>query len=149
VARALRNKAWAEICAAARRTPEEGARAALSTILFVEYPAFTFDPTRVIASQARARRMLKHLDVLEEDYRAQPSPDAVRAEADLWHLDQLWLYPEAMWLAACVLRRANARRADVQRVWLHHRLCSVWLEYFHGAELRYSRPAGAAPPMDR
>jgi hypothetical protein len=142
----LSDDAWSEVCAAAEHAPDEGARTALSTVLYAEYPAFAFDRARVIASQARARRMLRRLDALEEDYRAQPSPDVAQGDMYLWSLNQLWLYADAMWLAACVLRHANARRADVQRAWLYHRLCSVWLNHFHGVELRYSRPSrGGAP----
>ena len=47
MADALSDQAWADICAAAERTPDAGTRERLSTILFKEYPVFHYDRERV------------------------------------------------------------------------------------------------------
>jgi hypothetical protein len=142
----LSDEAWADICAAARRTPGVEARAALSAILFDEYPAFAYNRQHVAETLKRSQRMLKHLGAFLADYRAQfPTDDDVRTEPDLWCIEALRRRAEAAWLAAHAIRRAHAGHKNVQREWLYYRLCSVWIDYFDGA-LVYSRPSRGGPP---
>src|SRR5262245_39746769 len=70
---------------------------------------------------------------------------AVKTEYDLSCLAGLRRRPEALWLAARAIRRANARRANVQREWLYNQLCTVWFWDFH-ALLTYSVPSRGGPP---
>jgi hypothetical protein len=69
----------------------------------------------------------------------------VRAVRDFWGIAGLRQRAEAVWLAARAMRRANARRANVQHEWLYDRLCTVWLYDFH-ARLTYSVPPRGGPP---
>ena len=162
----LTDAAWAEICAATERTFDVEVRAFLSTVLFEEYPAFAYDRARVAKALRRAERMLKHLDAFAELYRqARLSrlsrdqlqamvtgradafmPDDVKSECDLWCLRILRSRTEATLLGARAIRRANARRKSVQREWLYHRLCTIWLDHFHAFDLSYSRPAKGGEP---
>ena len=146
VAGALSDEAWADIYAAAGRAHVAGARAALSKILFEEYPAFHYDRERVAEAYRRSERMLKQLKKLAADYRAQFADDDVRTERDLWGLEGVRQRAEAVWLAARAIRRANARHQSVQREWLYHRLCTVWLDHFHAPGLTYSVPSRGGPP---
>ena len=34
----------------------------------------------------------------------------------------------------------------MQREWLYHRLCTVWLDHFHAPGLTYSVPSRGGPP---
>jgi hypothetical protein len=146
MAGALSDQAWAGICTAAERTPDAGARARLSTILFEEYPAFAYDPERVAAALRRSERMLKHLGALAADYRVQFSDDDdVRTERDLWCLEMLRQRAEAVWLVARAIRRAHRGHRNVQREWLCSQLCTIWLYDFH-APLTYSVPSWGGPP---
>jgi hypothetical protein len=148
VAGALGDEAWADICAAAGRTPvaEAEARAVLSKILFDDYPAFSYKRADVAAAIKRAKRMLKHLVAYEADYRVQfkPVDDAVRTDdlkirirPDLWCLEGLRRRPAALLLVANTLKHANEGRRNVQRALLYHWLCSVWLDHFHAPDLSY------------
>ena len=165
MADALSDEAWARICAAAERTADAGTRERLSIILFEEYPAFHYDRKRVAVAYKRAEQMLKHLDALAELYRqaflprlpvdqfralltGRASPigfEDVRAERDLCSIAALRLRAEDDWLTARAIRRANARRANVQHEWLYNRLCTVWLNDFH-APLTYRRPSRGGDP---
>src|SRR5262249_38269687 len=78
----------------------------------------------------------------EDEYQAAIK---VKTERDLWALQGLWSRTQAKLLTAQVIRHANAKHKNVQREWLYHRLCSVWLDHFH-AELTYSRPPKGGPP---
>jgi hypothetical protein len=90
--------------------------------------------------------MLKHLTALEADYRELPSPDPVKAEAHLWSMRLLRRYAEALWFAACAIRRAHRGHQDVQFEWLCGQLCTIWLWDFHAPELTISVPSwGGAP----
>jgi hypothetical protein len=141
----LSDEAWADICAAARRTPDVEARAALSAILFDEYPAFAYNRERVAEALKRSRRMLKHLGAFVADYRAQfPIDDVVKTKRDLWCIEGLRRRAEAIWLAAQAIRRAHKGHKNVQREWLYYRLCSVWIDYFDG-ELVYNRRSRGPP----
>jgi hypothetical protein len=151
VAGALSDQAWRDICTAAGRTPaaEAEARAALSAVLFENYPGFVYDRKRrdwVKASIERAGRMLDNLAAFEADYQAQfkPTDDARRADEakirirpDLWCLEGLRRRAAALLLVANTLQRANEGRRDVQRALLYHWLCSVWLDHFHALDLSY------------
>jgi hypothetical protein len=164
VAAALGDEAWAKICEAAGLTPDDEARAALATLLFEEHPAFAYDRARWATASKRAERMLKRLAEFAELYRQAWLPHLpadqfqailaghasaltdVRTEADLYWLAMLRRRPEATWLAAAAIRRANRGQKNQQREWLYHRLCTVWLDYFHAPELSYSRPSRGGPP---
>jgi len=143
----LSDQAWADICAAAGHAPDAEARAVLSNILFNEYPAFHYDRKRVDAALRRAERMLKALKKLAADYCAQFTDADVRTERDLWALEMLRRRAEAVWLVARAIRRAHRGRQNVQREFLYHRLCSVWLDHFHATELKYSRPSKGGDPF--
>ena len=140
----------------------------LSTILFEEYPAFAYDRERWRDAAKQAARMLKHLDAFAELYRRTCAPDfpldqleailAGRAkpfledkktEGDLWCMSRVRRRPEAIWLAADAIRRANARNSSTQREWLYHRLCGVWLDHFHAPRLTYSVPSKGGAPYGR
>src|SRR5262245_46376049 len=150
MAASLTNQAWADICAAAGRTPADEARAEVEAVLFVEYPAFTFDRERVIAAQERAERMLKHLDAFAELYWQAWLPDLpadqfqavlaglasvyaddIKTQAHFWSIQMLRRRALSVWLYGSAIRRANARHSSVQREMLYHRLCTVWLDHFH------------------
>jgi hypothetical protein len=157
VAAGLSDQAWADICAAAGRAPDAEARGVLSAILFEEYPAFHYDRERVAAAYRRSERMLKHLDAFAAEYcaefaavdegaRADAVTNTVRITPDLWAIEGLRKQALGLWLYARAIRRANARRASVQREWLYHRLCTVWLDHFHAHDLSYSRPPKGGDP---
>ena len=157
MAAALSDEAWAKICAAAEHTPDAGTRGRLSTILFEEYPAFHYDREGVERALKRSTRMLKNLDKFAADYCAAfaPTDQAARADAvtntvritpDLWAIEGLQKQVLGLWWYARVIRRANARRASVQREWLYHRLCTIWLDHFHTPKLTYNRPARGGDP---
>ena len=63
----LTNTAWRAICAAAERKPkaEAAARAALSKVLFKDYPGYAYNPA---AAAEQAERMLQYLDAFAELY---------------------------------------------------------------------------------
>jgi len=69
----------------------------------------------------------------------------VRTARDFGCIAGLWQRAEAVWLAARAVRRAHARRANVQHEWLYDKLCIVWLHDFH-APLTYSVPPRGGPP---
>jgi hypothetical protein len=177
----LSDEAWAAICAAAGRKhppddetaasilirgePASSARAAVSAILFEEYPAFAYDREHIAQARERSRRMLKLLAELAELYRQTYLPDLpvdelkailtgraqpwivddLKTERDLRGIALLRRRPEALWLVACAIRRAHAHKKSVQWEWLIHRLCGVWLDCFHG-ELTFTvPPLGGAP----
>jgi hypothetical protein len=177
----LSDEAWAAICAAAGRKhppddetaasilirgePASSARAAVSAILFEEYPAFTYDREHIAQARERSRRMLKLLAEFAELYRQTHLPDLpvdelqtiltgraspwvvddLKTERDLHGIALLWRRVEAVWLFACAIRRAHAHKKSVQWEWLIHRLCGVWLDCFHG-ELTFTvPPLGGAP----
>jgi hypothetical protein len=147
VAAALTDSAWADICAAAGRTPDAEARAELSAILFDEYPAFAYDRARVAKALRRGGRMLKHLGAFALDHRAQfPRADDIKTERDLFYIQRLYWRAEAVWIIARALRRANAGHRNTQREWLYHRLCGVWLDHFGARSLSYSVPSLGGPP---
>jgi hypothetical protein len=157
VAGALSDQAWADICAAAEHTPDAETRAVLSVILFEEYPAFHYDRKRLAEAYRRSERMLKHLDAFTADYCAEFAPadnaatavtNTVRITPDLWAIEGLRKQALALWLYARAIRRANKGRKSVQREWLYHRLCTVWLDHFHAPRLKYSRPARGGDPYD-
>jgi hypothetical protein len=137
----LSDEAWADIRAAAGRTPDAEARAALSAILFDDYPKFKYDRERVAAALRRSEHMLKHLEAFAAGYCDQfPNADEVTTERDHWCIEGLKRRTLAVLLAARVIRSANARRRNVQRELLYHWLCNVWIDHFHG-ELTYSIPS--------
>jgi hypothetical protein len=164
VAAALSDKAWAETCKAAELTPDAKARSALATLLFEEYPAFAYDRERWATAYQRSERMLKQFAEFAELYRQAWVPHLsadefqaiiagrasvftdVRTEADLWHLKMLQQRPEATWLAARAIRRANKGKKSPQREWLYHRLCGIWLDHFNGQHLSFGRPGGGGKP---
>ena len=114
-ARALSDRAWTEICTAARRKPKREAevRAELSAIL-LEYLPYA-DRREGVAKKARlAKRMLKHLAAFEADHRVL-FPDDDRAKQDRNRLDSLRLRVETMKAYARTLRGANAGKRDPQR----------------------------------
>jgi hypothetical protein len=155
MADALSDEAWATICAAAERTPDAGTRAALSALLYKEYPGFRYDAEKTAATRRRAERMLKAVAALEADYQMQFTLQSVqdededenavayreRTERDLWGLKGVRQRAEAVWLLARTIQNANARRASEQDAWIYHRLCDVWLYDFH-AKLRYDTSGG-------
>lgn len=154
MAGALTDQAWADICAAAGpHRPDAEARAALSAVLFEEYPAFAYDHERVAMRKKRAKRMLEKLDAFAVDYCAEfkPTDDATRADAvtttvlikpDLWCIEKLRRRVEAVLLFTEAIRRANTRKQRNQRAMLYHFLFTVWLGHFDGAKLTYDRQAG-------
>src|SRR5262249_48930275 len=153
---ALSDQAWANICAAAGRSPDAGTRERLSTILFEEYPVFHYDRKRVARAFKNSKRMLKRLAAFEAAYRTEFTlvDEAARADAvtntvrvtpDLWAIEGLRKQALGLWLYACAIREAHARRANVQRAWLYNQLCTVWLRDFD-APLTYSVPSRSGPP---
>jgi hypothetical protein len=134
MARDLDDPAWAAICAAAEPFRSDGeARALLSAILFEEVPRFTYNSAAVAKDKARAKRMLNALARYEKDCRARFPDASERSKSDLWHIDMLRRRPMAMLLAAQAKMRASRGKkgkTKVQRQWLIHRLCGVWLEHF-------------------
>lgn len=161
----LSDQAWADICAAAgRHRPRANARAVLSQVLFEEH--FPYHRERVFSARKRAARMLKLLDAFAELYRQTYAPhlpvdqfeailashasafitDDLRTERDLSRIQGLRQRAEAVGRTAQALITAHsggdARSRDVrvQREMLYHRLCTVWLDHFHGTKLAYSRP---------
>jgi hypothetical protein len=144
----LTDRAWADICAAAKPfTPSGEARSVLEAILFDELPAFAYDGKAVANAKALAARMLKQLGRFEADYRTRFPDTTVRTEADLWYVGMLRRRPLAVWLWASAIRRAHGKRRNVQHEWLYHRLCSVWLENFGAPDLtNYSVPPLGGPP---
>jgi hypothetical protein len=165
VANTLSDRAWADICAAAQRTPGPEARAVLSTILFEDYPAFARDRTRWREDAKQAERMLKHLDEFAKLYRqawlprlpADELPIILagrasaltdkRTEADLWCLKVLRRRPDAIWCAAEAVLWANAKRRSSQREWLYTWLYSVWVDDFHAPDFGgYGVPSLGGPP---
>lgn len=154
---ALSDQAWADICAAAGRTPDVEARAVLSAILFEEYPAFHYDRKRVGRAFNNSTRMLKLLAAFEAVYCAEfaAADDAAHADAvtntvritpDLWAIEGLRKQALGLWLYSRAIRRANKGRKSVPREWLSHRLCGMWLDHFHAPELNYSRPSRGGDP---
>jgi hypothetical protein len=136
VAAALSDQAWAEICAAGGLTPDAEARAALAAVLFDEYPAFAYDRVRVATAYRRAARMLKHLNNFAANHRAQfAQADDIMTERDLFYIERLRRRALSVWLAARAIRRANKGKRNVQHEWMCHRLCTVWLDYFHAPGL--------------
>ena len=157
MAGALSDQAWADICAAAGRTPDPEARAVLSAILFEEYPAFHYDRERVGRAFNNSTRMLKLLAAFEAVYCAEfaAADDATHADAvtntvtvtpDLWAIEGLRKQALGLWLYSCAIRRANKGRKSMQREWLYHRLCTVWLDHFHANKLTYDVPSRGGPP---
>ena len=143
MAATVSDEAWAEICAAAGRTPDAEARATLSKILFDEYPAYFYDRERVARARKRAERMLKHLGAFAEDHRAQFTRiDDIKTERDLFYIQRLQWRAGAVWGAA----RAIQREKNNQRKQLYHRLCDVWLDHFGARALSYSVPSLGGPP---
>jgi hypothetical protein len=170
VAERLSDTAWADICAAATRhaplIPDVAARERLSIILYEEYPAFVYDREREDAKRRAGKRMMKGLLALAEDYRQHFLPDfpadqfhlvltnqasAVIAnkniEARVWSLSRLWQHAEGLWLVASAVCRAHKGHRNVQREWLYHRLCTVWLENFSGPRLTWTVPSKGGPPQ--
>src|SRR5262245_15691239 len=182
MAGALSDQAWADICAAAGRSPDDAGRAAMSALLYEEFPAFRYDRERWAKAAKRAERMLKYLVALAALYRETFVPQlpldqfeailagrasafvaaavkseqaddeteaarniAAKTEYDLSCLARLRRRPEALWLTARAVRRANARRASAQHEWLYNQLCTVWLWDFL-APLTYSVPPRGGPP---
>ena len=139
MAAALSDEAWADIRAAGGLMPDVEARPALAALLFAEYPAFAYRRAEVEADLRRSKRMLKHLDAFEKDYRARFTADDVRTEADLWCIKVLQRRPLAVWQRACAIRRANKGKMSVQHEWLYHRLCGIWLDHFHAPGLSVTR----------
>jgi hypothetical protein len=158
MADALSDQTWAEFCKAAGRTPDAEARAMLSAVLFEEYPAFAYHRERVARARKRSERMLKHLDAFAELYRqawlphlpvdefqailngrASPFVDDVKTARDLWYIAGLRRRPLSMWLAARAIQRANQGKRNTQHEWLCHRLCTIWLDYFHANGLSITR----------
>jgi len=174
----LSDQAWADICAAAGRMPDSEARTELSKILFDEYPAFAYDPSREAARLKRSEQMLKQLGDVAELYRQTWLPRLpvdelqailtgraipclprlpadeiqanidVKTERDFCALRNLWLRTQTVWLAAHVILNRNAGRKSLQREWLYHRLCGLWLDHFDG-ELKVSVPPSGGPPGGR
>ena len=66
-------------------------------------------------------------------------------ERDCWAIAMLRQRAEAAWLTARAIRRAHARRVNVQHEWLYNQLCTVWLWDFH-APLTYRRPSLGGDP---
>jgi hypothetical protein len=168
VADVLTDQAWADFCAAAKRTPDAEARAVLSALLYEEYPAFHYDRKRVAAILRQSEQMLKHLDAFAELYQQAWRPhlpgdqfkailegradaffaDDKDTERDLWSIATLRRRrPEALWLAARAIRRANKGRKNVQHEWLYHRLCGIWLDHFRANDLTYTVPPLGGPPQ--
>jgi hypothetical protein len=142
----LSDQAWADICAAAGRTPDAGAHAELSKILFDDYPAFAYDREHWAKAFRLSQRMLKQIEAFAVNYRTLfPVAVDVSTEHDLWCIDGLQRRTRAIWLVTQTIRRANAGRRSVQRELLYHWLCNLWLDRFHG-ELTYSRPSLGGPP---
>ena len=156
MADALSDEAWARICAAAERTPDAGTRAALSALLYKEYPGFRYDAEKTAATRRRAERMLKAVAALEADYQMQFTLQSVqdededenavayreRTERDLWGLKGVRQRAEAVWLLAHTIQCAHARHASVQDAWLYHRLCAIWRNHFHAVRLTYDTSGG-------
>jgi len=165
----LPEQVWADICAAAGRaglTPEPETRPVLTLILLKRYPAFVYDRERVDTALHETELMLKRLATFAELYwrrwwpelpenefeaildgRAEPFVSGnKKTEYDLWSIARLRRRPLGL-LARCrVLRSANARKANTQRVWLIGRLCDVWLDHFNGQHLGVSRPSQGGKP---
>ena len=122
----------------------------LSKILFDEYPVFAYDRERVAGDRERGERMVERIDAFAELYRQQFRPrlppdefqailagraspflaDNVTTEAHLWWIAKLRLYALSLRDAAHTKQHANTRHSNVQREWLYHRLCEVWLDHF-------------------
>src|SRR5262249_6186476 len=105
----------------------------------------------------RSERMLKNLDKFAADYCAAfaPTDEAARADAvtntvritpDLWAIEGLRKQALGLWLYSRAIRRANKGRKSMQREWLYHRLCRVWLDHFHADKLTYNVPSRGGPP---
>jgi hypothetical protein len=161
----LTNIAWRKICDAAGRRPnaEAKARAALSKVLFEDYPGYAYDP---VQAKAAAEDMLKHLDAFANLYRKTnhisaddlkailedraeafvPNraeafvPNDIENQRALWCIARLRRRTETMLNTARDLQGIQTPRQTDQRVMLYHWLCGVWLNYFEGPEL----PAGRA-----
>jgi hypothetical protein len=166
VARTLTDQAWADICAAAGRTPDAGTRERLSKVLFEEYQVFAYDREDVKAALRRGESMLKHLGAFAELYRQAWFPhlpeDQVEAifagrpsagfddkniERDCWSIAKLRQRAEAAWLAARFIRQAHSRHGNVQQEWLITELCTCWIWDFHqGEALSYSIPPKGGEP---
>jgi hypothetical protein len=71
--------------------------------------------------------------------------DDMRTQRDVLGIAALRRRAEAMWCWAETIRLANARHANVQREWLYHRLCGIWLDYY-APGLTYTRPSLGGPP---
>jgi hypothetical protein len=163
----LTNTAWRAICAAAERKPkaEAAARAALSKVLFKDYPGYAYNPA---AAAEQAERMLQYLDAFAELYaktnhisaddlkailenraeafipnRAEAfTPNDVENERALWWIARLRRRTETMLNTARNLQGvARTPRQTEQRAMLYHWLCGVWLDYFEGPELPPAGPA--------
>jgi hypothetical protein len=152
VAAALTNTAWRKICAAAERRPnaEAEARAALSKLLFDEYPGHVYDRERVAKEIERAELMLEQLDAFAKLYRGAflPGLPADQFEAvvtgraslaihgkvkdarDLWGIAGIRWRVLSKLEGALVQQEANSRNRSEQRAWLYHWLCEIWLDYF-------------------
>jgi hypothetical protein len=150
VAATLSDRAWADICAAAGRTPHAEVRNELSTVLFDEYPAFAYGRERrerTAVAYKRAQRMLKHLDAFAIDHRAQfTRVDEILTERDRFYIERLRWRTHALLDVARAIRRANARHSDVQREVLYTRLCTLWLYRWGASKLSYSRSSGGGAP---
>jgi hypothetical protein len=139
------------------------ARAALSRILLEEYPNFRFDRSKIIAKQKQAETLMDRLRTFTNMYRSVYAPlisvgefeailtgrslpylvDDIRTEHGLWCIAKLWQRIDAEIEFCVIMRRANERHQDTQRVWLYHRLCTVWLDHFAQASLEdYNREGG-------
>lgn len=137
MSRTLTTTAWRKICAAAGRkpVPEHEARATLEYLLFVEYPAFAYDPVRVANDRRRAKRMLKRLDAFAADHRAQfTNAEYIKTERDRFYIDRLRRRALSVWEGAEAQKNANTGQKNVQREGLYHGLCEAWLDYFQGPE---------------
>jgi hypothetical protein len=163
VAAALTNTAWTKICAAAECRPDADAeaRAALSKLLFDEYPAFAYDRERVAKDREQAEQMLEQLDAFAKLYRqtflpglpvdqfeaivtsyASPAiPGKVKDARVLWCIAGIRRRVLVKLHGALVQQEANRRQKSEQHAMLYHWLCEMWLDYFQGPELP---PAG--PP---
>ena len=109
--------------------------------------------------------MLKHLAAFAELYQqallpdlpldqfqailtgyASPFVDDVRTKDELSCIKMLRQRPESEWLGARAKQRAHQGKRNVQREWLYHRLCTVWLDHFGANALTYSVPSLGGKP---
>jgi hypothetical protein len=133
----LTTTAWRRVCRAAERkpVPEAEARASLARLLFVEYPAFTYDPVRAAEDRKRAKRMLKRLDAFAADHRAQfKNTDDIKTERDRFYIERLRRRALSLRDGAIDRKDANTGQKNRQREALYLGLCEMWLDYFQGPE---------------